>query len=358
MEDVYKRLATKLHELPNGFPPTESGVELKILRKIFTADEAEMALKIRPLPETAEAVAARLGKPLGEMQSILDNMVNKGQIGSAKMNGVQVYMLVPFVVGIFEFQWEHLDKELADLMEEYGPTLLGTLGTFGPSLMRVVPINAAIDAKHQVHPYEDIRLLLEGAKSFQVVDCICRKEQALQGKPCTHSVEVCLGFSSSEGAFDKYPRGRTISKEDAMQVLAKAEEEGLVHCTYNVKSGNMFVCNCCSCCCGILRGMKNFNAPFLLAKSDYFAAIDQEKCAACGVCAEERCPMDAITEENGTYKVLPERCIGCGVCTPSCPTDAIGLIRKPETERDEPPANIVEWYFKRAGSRGISIRID
>lgn len=358
MEDVYRRLATKLHELPNGFPPTESGVELKILRKIFSPEEAEMALKMRPLPETAEALAERLERSQEEMQAILDDMVMKGQIGTAKMNGRQVYMLAPFVVGIFEFQLNRLDKELADLMEEYGPALLGTLGGFGPSLMRVVPVNAKIDGQHQVHRYEDIRLLLEGAKSFQVVDCICRKERALHGKTCKHSVEVCLGFSNSEGAFDTYRRGKTISKAEALEVLKKSEEEGLVHCTYNVQAGNMFVCNCCSCCCGILRGMKSFNAPFLLAKSDYFAVIDQETCAACGFCMEERCPMEAIVEENGAYRVNPERCIGCGVCTTSCPADAIGLIRKPESERDEPPANIVDWYFKRAGSRGISIRVD
>ncbi len=358
MEDVYKRLAGKLHELPNGFPPTESGVELRILRKIFSPEEAEMALNIRPLPETAEAIAARLGKPLDEMQAILDNMVIKGQIGSAKMNGEQVYMLAPFVVGIFELQLERLDKELADLVEEYAPTLMGTLGKFGPSLMRVVPVNARIDAQHQVHRYEDIRLLLEGAKSFQVQECICRKEQAIQGNPCKHSVEVCLGFSNSEGAFDKYPRGRSISKDEALAIMAKSEEEGLVHSTYNVKSGNMFVCNCCSCCCGILRGMKSFNAPFLLAKSDYFAFIDEDECVACGLCADERCPMGAIVEDAGAYRVIPERCIGCGVCTPTCPADAISLVHKPEAERDEPPANIVDWYFKRAGSRGISIKID
>lgn len=358
MEEVYKRLAEKLHELPHGFPPTETGVELKILRKIFAPEEAEMALKMRPMPETVEAVAARLGKPAGDMQAILDDMVFKGQIGSVKMNGQQVYMLAPFVVGIFEFQLNRLDKELGDLMEEYAPALLGTLGSFGPSLMRVVPINARIEGRHEVHPYEDVRLLLEGAESFNLMECICRKGQALQGNPCKHSLEVCLAFSNSAGAFDKSPRGRTVSKDEALEVLKKSEEEGLVHCTYNVQSGNMFVCNCCPCCCGILRGIKSFNAPFLLSKSDYFASIDEEACSACGVCADERCPMEAIVEENGSYSVVPERCIGCGACTATCPTDAISLIRKPESEHEQPPATIVDWYFKRAGSRGLTVKVD
>lgn len=358
MSDCYKQLAEKLDGLPNGFPSTKSGVELKILRKIFTPEEAEMALKIRPVPETAEAIAGRLGKPLEEMQKILDHMVRRGQIGSAKMKSGQVYMLVPFVVGIFEFQLEHLDKELADLVESYAPHLMTTLGKHGPSLMRVIPLNIQIDAEHQVHPYEDLRKIMEKAKSFQVVECICRKEQALQGNPCKHSVEVCLGFSNHEGAFDAYPRGRRISREEALEVLAKADEEGLVHCTYNVQKGQMFVCNCCSCCCGILRGIKAFDAPHILAKSNYVAAIDQETCAACGVCADERCPMDAIGEDAESYSVKTDRCIGCGACIATCPTESITLVRKPESEQDQPPSNVVDWYFKRAQSRGIQISLD
>jgi len=358
MNDVYKRLAQKLDGLPNGFPATENGLELRILQKIFTPEEAEMALKIRPLPETAEAIAERLGKPTTEMESILDDMSKKGQIGSAKIKGQQVYMFVPFVVGVFEFQLNRLDKELADLMEEYAPSLMPTLGGVRPALMRVVPVNIQIDAQHQVHVYEDVRQILEKAKSFQVNECICRKEQAIQGSLCKHPSEVCLAFANSEGAFDNSHRGRVISKQEALEVVAKAEESGLVHATYNVQSGQMFMCNCCSCCCGILRGMKSFNAPHLMAKSNYRAFIDPDTCAACGTCADERCPMEAIVEDDGVYKVQPERCIGCGVCASTCPTDSITLIRKPESPEDLPPKNIVDWYIKRSASRGIKLMMD
>src|SRR5271157_1035002 len=90
MNDVYQQLAKKLDEMPNGYPATESGVELKILRKIFTPDEAEFWLKLKPIPETAEAIAERLGAPLGEIQSKLDNMVLRGEIASAKIFDNQV----------------------------------------------------------------------------------------------------------------------------------------------------------------------------------------------------------------------------------------------------------------------------
>ncbi len=166
---------------------------------------------------------------------------------------------------------------------------------------------------------------------------------------------MCLGISHHENAFDRYPMGKVISREEALRVVALAEEEGLVHTTYNIKSGQIFMCNCCSCCCGLLRGMKHFNAPHLIAGSNFRASINQDTCEGCGVCATERCPMAAIVEEDGTYRVLAERCIGCGVCATTCPTESITLMRKPESEQDEPPQDLFDWFAKRADSRGIKI---
>jgi len=358
MTDVYKRLARRLDELPNGYPATESGVELKILEKIFTPEEAEMTLKIRPMPETVEAIAERLEKPVDEMQAILDNLVEKGEIGSFKMFGQQMYMMFPFVVGIYEFQLHRMDKELTEMFEEYAPLLVGTVGAYEPAAVRVVPVSTEIKQDLHVHRYEDIARMISEAKSFMENDCICRKEKELEGERCNYSLNKCLAFSNEENAFDKYGKGQIITKEEALKVMADAEEEGLVHNTYNVEEGQVFVCNCCPCCCGILRGVKEFNAPYILAKSNFVAVIDQETCVECGVCADERCPMDAIVEEDGDYSVIPERCIGCGVCVPTCPSESIKLARKPESEHVPPPGNLLEWNAERAAARGIELKID
>ena len=359
MTDVYNRLAKKLDEMPNGYPATESGVELKILQKIFEPEEAEMTLNIRPVPETTEAIAERLGKPASEMKTILDNMAEKGQIGCFKISGQQMYMLFPFIIGIYEFQLHRIDKEMADLIEEYAPLLLKTVGGYEPALTRVVPIKTQISADLQVHRYEDMRRMIEEAKSFRLMECICRKERAIEGQPCEHTLEVCLAFSNEESAYDDFLLGgKTIAKLEALKVLTDAEEEGLVHCTYNVKEGQVFVCNCCTCSCGILRGVKEFKVPYMLAKSNFMAMIDQETCESCGVCKEERCPMDAIIEEDDTYKVEAERCIGCGVCTVTCPSESIILARRPESKQAESPENLIEWNVKRAASRGIEIKVD
>jgi len=360
MSDVYERLAKRLDELPQGYPATDSGVELKILQKIFTPDDAEMALKLMPIPETAEAVAERLEKPVSEIRTVLDEMAEKRQIGSVRMAGEQTYFLAPFVVGIYEYQVYRLDKELVELFEEYFPTLVKTLAGHEPPIARTVPVNVQVKAEGQIYLHEDIVKMIEGAKSFNVMECICRQERALEGTPCEHTVETCLTFSSEEGAYDYFSLGgRRITKEEALKLLENAAEEGLVHnAFYNVQQGHFAVCNCCSCCCGVLRGVTEFGAPYFLAKSNFVASIDQETCDKCGVCAEERCPVKAIVEENGGYRVQVGTCIGCGVCTVTCPTESINLSRRPESEQDLPPADIGEWAVKRAASRGIELKLE
>ena len=351
MADVYRRLAKKLDRLPHGFPATESGVEIRILEKIFTADDAAAALRLRPVPETAERIARRLRQPVAATRAMLDRMAERGQIGSFTAGGVQRYAVMPFVVGIYEFQVKHLDREFAELFEAYAPFLMKTLGGHKPALGRVIPVNTSIDARLQILGYEDMRAIIREARSFALRDCICRKEHALQGKGCGHTLEACLAFSSEEHAFDYFNyAGRVIERHEALRVLDATEEEGLVHVTYNVRERPMFVCNCCSCCCGFLRGLKEFEAPHMLARSNFVAAIEQDSCSECGACTP-RCPMDAIADEPGRWAVSAERCIGCGLCAVACPTDAIRLGRRPETEQVMPPRDIVHWSVERMSSR-------
>lgn len=350
--DVFERLARRLDEFPQGFPATPSGVEVRILRKIFSLEDAHLALKLKMVPETASVLARRLRRPTEETKAILDRMAERGQIYSFRMRGVQRYMLAPFVVGIWEFQLPHMDAELASMFEEYAPTLLSTLGGTAPALARVVPVNRTIPARAEVLRFENVADLISRARSFRVMECICRKEQGALGRPCSHPSETCLAFSPEENAYDEFPTwGRTITREEALAILTQAEQEGLVHCTYNLQRQNMFVCNCCSCCCGFLRAIREFSAPHLLLRSNYVARIDRERCAVCGYCIESRCPVAAMVEQDGAVHVLPERCIGCGVCTVDCPGDAVTLVLRPPAEASVPPRDLVSWSFSRAVHR-------
>lgn len=359
MDRIYEQLAAKLDELPHGFPRTESGVELRILEKIFASDEAAMAVRLLPIPEPVGAIAYRLGRPAEELRSILDGMVRRGQILSFRLRGETVYGLAPFVIGIYEFQLPRMDAELATLVEEYAPHLSGTVGGAKPALARVIPVNARIDAAAVILPYEDVRGMLAGARSFRLMECICRTEQAKLGKPCSHPLETCMAFSTRENAYEgtlATDYGRTVTREDALAVLDLSERDGLVHCTYNVQRDPMFVCNCCTCCCGFLRGVKEFGAPHLLVRSNWVSAIEAGRCTACGACAGGQCPMDAIALQEGRYTVSEGRCIGCGVCTIGCPTDAIMLRSRPRRERTTPPGTIAAWAFARAVQRRGALR--
>jgi Fe-S-cluster-containing hydrogenase component 2 len=118
-----------------------------------------------------------------------------------------------------------------------------------------------------------------------------------------------------------------------------------------VEKGQRFVCNCCACCCELLKSIKNHDTPHVLAGSNFQAVIDQDTCEACGICAEERCMMDAVVQDNGSYRVLAKRCIGCGVCTVTCPTGSITLERRPEEDQITPPKNLVIWANERLSQR-------
>jgi len=101
-----------------------------------------------------------------------------------------------------------------------------------------------------------------------------------------------------------------------------------------------------------MRALKEYHAPYAIARSNYVAHIDADACIACGVCKDERCPMGAIVEEDGIYRVLEKRCIGCGVCAVACPSEALKLIQRPESDRDEIVRDMLEWGKQRLANRG------
>ncbi len=351
--DVYRRLAKRLDRLPQGFPSTPDEIELKILRRIFSPEDAEVALRLRPWPQPPARIARRLRRPVEETRGVLEAMASRGQIYSTLQDGAQQYGLAPWVVGIYEFQVDHLDAELARLFEAYYPFFVTGAWNRGPALARVIPAQSSIRAELSVLPYEDLRRRVAEARSFVVRDCICRKERGIAGEPCPHPLETCLQLSCQEGAFDRFTyAGRVIERREALEILDQTEEAGLVHSTYNFREDPVFVCNCCSCCCGFLRGVRDFEAPFVLARSNFVASVNTERCAACGRCSADRCPMGAIRLDGKAAQVVAERCIGCGVCTSICKREALSLVRRPTAEQQTPARDIVDWSLERYGERG------
>ena len=352
MTKIYYKVAKILDTLPNGFPSTTNGIEIKLLKKVFNPQEAELFCDLKLTFETPEQIAERTGRPLEGLEEKLISMWKNGQVFGVDFGETKVFKMMPWVFGIFEFQLDRMDQEFAELCEEYGRVFGPQFFKNKPQLMQVIPIEQEIPDNQEPMPYERISNLIEKGQSFAVAQCICKKEKKLLGKGCDYPQEVCLGIAPVAGIFDNYHWGRPISKQEAYDVLKTSEEAGLVHMTGNVSEGHFFICNCCGCCCGVLQGLK------MLGKADganshYYARINPEECIACGVCADERCQMEAIIEEDDYYSIITERCIGCGLCLTTCPQEAIQLIQKSDQEWTPPPKDEKQWFEERGRQRGV-----
>jgi ferredoxin len=246
-----------------------------------------------------------------------------------------------------------MDLELAELFEAYFQELQRTFALQEPAIHRVIPVEEAIAAEVEVYSYERASALLDGAKAWGVRDCICRVQQKLIDKGCDSPVENCLVFAPIEGVFDHSKTTRAISREEAKRILHEAEDAGLVHSPGNYQDGNSYICNCCTCCCGVLRSVAEFSIPSVVAKSDFYLVVDGDTCAGCGDCLE-RCQFGALSIPEDVCVVDVGRCVGCGLCVTVCPSEALRLERRAEGEIPPPPATHQDWTDQRARARGLA----
>jgi NAD-dependent dihydropyrimidine dehydrogenase PreA subunit len=353
-DEVYRKLARVLDTIPNGFPETDDQIEIKMLKKIFRPDQAELFCDMRLGFENAEQVAERTGRPLEGLEEKLIEMTERGQLFGVELGGTWIFKMMPWAFGIFELQLPHLDRELAEMTSDYYEAFGRQFFSKTPQMMQTLPIEEEISVSQEALPYEKVSALIEGGQSFLLNDCICKKEHGLLDKPCDRPLRVCMAIAPVPDVFDDSPSGRLITKEEAYDLLGECEDNALVHLTGNTEGDRFFICNCCKCCCGVLRGINDLGIPATdVINSHYYAVIDSDECNRCGICADERCQVGAIDEGEDYYEIVRKKCIGCGLCVTSCPTDAIQLMRKPESERIPPPADQAEWYKERGQRRGV-----
>jgi electron transport complex protein RnfB len=350
MRDAYHSLAAALDRLPNGYPRTESGIELLILQKLFSPEEAALASLLTGEMQPMQAIASRLGAPEAETRRRLLDLARKGAARPGKDSRGLLFRLEPFVVGIYEAQAETIDHELAHLFEDY----MDQGGAKGimrplPSLHRVVPTRGSVKTE-LILPYDDVKALFVEAKAFSVRDCICRKEQELLGKrECSAPMHNCLSFSP----LPRSSRPGDISREEALSILDKAEEAALVHTVSNVMAGVSYVCNCCGCCCAILRGITEYGLQHSVAAANYRASVDADACTGCGICVD-RCQVGAILLRDSLAAVDTDRCIGCGLCVTGCRDEAVTLVRVGKAQIVHPPADFAAWEQARLRNRGLT----
>lgn len=349
-DEVYEKLREFLDSLPAGFPATESGVEIRILEKLFSPEDAEMALCLTWNPETSTAIAKRCGMEEATVAESLETMARRGLVFRVREADEVLYRAEQYIVGIFEHQFDTMDQELSQLIEEYWPYLAMAWLPNETSQMRVVPVASAFDTTPVVATYDRIRDLIREKEPIGASRCICRMQQAALGNQCNRPTEGCMGFGTMAQYYIDNGWGTRIDSEEALRLLDAHEEAGLVLQTDNAKDIS-FVCSCCSCCCPGIRLIKGFPNPAELVQSNYRAQIAADLCEECGTCVE-RCPMEAIVEVEEGVQLDPARCIGCGVCISTCPQEAITLM--PKEVITVPPTNYEEVLIRIASERGLA----
>ncbi|MFX1389274.1 MAG: ATP-binding protein [Promethearchaeota archaeon] len=347
--DVYFELVNYFNKMPVGLPRTVSGVEIQILKQLFTEEEAQIAMKLNFTPQNTAKIHRKVRNKnftLEELDQKLERMYEKGTIIRAMYNSEKLYLLAPFVPGIYEFQLGRLSRELVINVFQYFNEVYFEKEYNVPGIpqLRTIPVEEAISADLNIPTYDKIREIIESSSDIGIMDCICRVAHDMIDDPCkkTDLRKTCMTFGSAAKMFHEKGEAEFISKEKAYELIKDFEQVGLVPQPSNSQRP-FVICNCCGCCCEVLTNQKRFDNPARLFATNFHVIIDSEICTGCGVC-EERCNMDAISLSNGKSEVNLDRCIGCGVCVPTCPESAITLKRN--LTETIPPSNTKTTYIE------------
>ncbi|MCK4509484.1 MAG: 4Fe-4S ferredoxin [Desulfuromonadales bacterium] len=338
-------LIDRLNKNPVGLVDSEK--LRQILTLLFSEEEASVASKF-PLEEaTIDELVRQTGLDEEALLPILDNMAEKGLVMDLPYAGTTYYMLMPGLIGFFEFTFmkNRADlplPELARLMTEYlfEDVSQGQAKEFfggKTSLTRSLVYDDVVPISSEVSHYENAREIISAADYGAVGMCYCRHKKEHLGESCAKHAPVegtCISLGTAARFMVRRGFAEKKSTEELLAILDQAKDLKLTHITDNVRHKPSFVCNCCSCCCELMSGVKaGFNDG--VAKTPFLAVVDIEKCNNCGLCFSA-CNVAAITSaqihsnSHAVIDVAP--CLGCGVCVPTCARDAISLV-----ERDDRP---------------------
>jgi Pyruvate/2-oxoacid:ferredoxin oxidoreductase delta subunit len=349
-EDTYCTLRSFLNQFPLGFPETASGVEIEILKRLFTEEEASLATILTPFPEDVAQIALRAGLDEKILQEKLEAMSKKGLVFRMCRHGRTLFRAAPFMIGLYEYSVKNLDAELARLYKDYYETAYqAEMAAGNVPGFKVIPIAHTLQEETVLFPYCKLEEDVRDARIISVANCICRMEARLTGKGCSRPVETCLSFGAAAEYYIENGIGRQVSAEEALAIIEEADRAGLVHAGVNTKHLSN-LCNCCPCCCASMKGIteKGLDKHGYL-NALFVAEVDAGQCAGCMICIE-RCPVGAISVME-TASVDTERCLGCGLCSTSCPSESITMHLK--EKREEPFDTVVDLGLAILKGKGM-----
>ncbi|MHA1379847.1 MAG: ATP-binding protein [Candidatus Helarchaeota archaeon] len=369
-DEVYDQIRRHMN---NGWPlqlPKHKKV-LDFLKILFPTEEEVRIISIFNEPMFEQKSVKKISKitkiPLEKVTEICEHMAKRGVI----LKVGKKYSLLPIMPGLFEFYFisrtdpeetmkkaSKLFHELLDrgLLNEWYNSEYPFFRTLPISSlqdkMKKIDVNESIGVQHEILVYEDVESYLNMATSITIVNCACRTTSAYLGDKCDKPIDICFALNMASEALKPYGLGKRVTREEAFKLLKTAEDNGLVHTIINSSGSDspMLICNCCTCHCGVLRGLTDFDNPRAFAKSNYRPEINQDLCKKCEKCMNI-CPMKAIwhhwpheVDLKDDFMLIKENsCIGCGLCAHHCPTNAITMVKV----YNDIPENTLPGVFKK-----------
>lgn len=311
--------------------------ESKIVPRLFEmlADETDAKILLS-LPGTVPVLQVKMGLTQEEAEKRMKDLFLKGLVFPSHKTTPATYRMGRDFVQFHDatILWKDAPIEFLDLWQEFmekeWPEYARRISEMLPKpFTRMIPVNVSIQAKTNILDFESVSEMVKKARILAVTKCTCR----LTARKCDRPLEACIQVNNAAAYALSRGTGRKISAEDALDILKKSEEEGLIHVTMNRHEVDHFICNCCPCCCQtmpiLIKGGIRVVDP-----SRYRAEINGELCTGCGTC-HDRCYFSAISWENGqgsASRVDRSKCMGCGLCRVTCPEEAIELVEtRPES---------------------------
>lgn len=338
LKDTYRKLWEKLDSYPIGLVQSEH-ID-RLLKMVFRPEEAELASRMPLEPCTPAVLSKRLKRPEKELQEQLADMANRGLLFRLDRNEQSYYLPMWSIPGFIEMTMMKVrddipQNEIAHLMQEiwkernFAEEVFQGETQFGRAL---IDEPAAQDTA-EVLPYERVHEVVQGAKKLAVAICYCRHEMEHLGQNCKYPSEVCMALNQGAEFVIQQKFGRQIDHAEALAIIEQTSSLGLMHIGDNVKKNLSFICNCCQCCCGILRAYHDHGLFNVAMATSFVMEVNPQDCIGCGQCVA-KCQLKAIhleTKDNVRKAFINnELCLGCGICFRFCPKHALHLQPRPK----------------------------
>ncbi len=355
-------LIDRLNKYPIGLPDTDK--LRRILAILFSEDDAYVASRFPLTEATLKELVKATGWETERLAKQLEAMADKGLVMDTTYGGKTYYLLMPGLIGFFEFSFMKQRNdlpvaELAQLMTEYlfgDPEQKMGREFFASKtpLTRALPYEEHIPVSSQVATYESAREIVKTSSYGAIGMCYCRHKKEHLDQSCDKKAptkEICISLGTAARFMVRRGFAEQRSKEQLLAILAQARDLNLTHITDNIRHKPSFICNCCSCCCELLGGV-NQGFPMGVAKTNFTLQVNSETCVGCGLC-QKACNVTALQlldVENGRKKkqmqVLVDNCLGCGACISSCPTKSLSLIPVTRPEIPEKKKDLFKQILK------------